>query len=181
MGIGEYGRHRGVSSAAVRDAVNQGKISDALVFKSKKKFIDSELADKLWVENTVVNNKNEGTLGGGQQKKGPSYADARAVKEAYAAKNEQLKYEKQSGLLCKVEDVERAAHNIATITRNLLMAIADKLSPILAAESDFNKINIILTKEIHQACENISLGNFEFVINKKKVNKKKAKKGTRKK
>jgi len=157
MGLREYARHRGVSLAAVQDAIKKDKLTAAIVTKGKNKKINYKTADKLWSQNTITNNKNSETM-----TKGADYSKARAFKESFAAKNEQLKYEERVGKLCKVDEVQRAAKDVARITRDALFTIPDKLSPLLAAESDINQVHKILMTEIHQACENISRGNWSF-------------------
>ena len=47
---------------------------------------------------------------------------------------------------------------MARLTRDYLLNMPGKLAPILAAESDINKIHKIVEDEIHNALTNLSAG-----------------------
>lgn len=163
MSKSEYARHRGVSPAAVGDAIKQGKIKEAVFLVKGREKVACELADKLWLERTKVNNRNAKTLYANQDvhqieshKASGTYAKSRAAKEAFAAKMAQLKYEKEAGKLVNALSVKRAATSIGRVTRDRLMSIPERLAPMLSAEEDIDEIRDILIKEIHQALESLS-------------------------
>lgn len=169
MGIREYARHRGVSQAAVSKAIDSGRIAEAVQFigkDKKKKRINVLRADQLWAENTILNSKNadhnyEGSPKAINNNK-TNTSTARSVKEVYSAKMEQLKYEKMVGSLVDADDVKKAARDMGLAVRDALQYIPDKLAPILAAESDIEKVNDLLSEEIRSALDAMSRGNFEI-------------------
>lgn len=169
MGIREYARHRGVSQAAVSKAIDSGRIAEAVQFigkDKKKKRINVVKADQLWAENTILNNKNadhayEGTPQTANNAKA-STSTARSVKEVYSAKMEQLKYEKMVGSLVDADEVKKAARDMGLAVRDALQYLPDKLGPVLAAETDIEKVNDLLSEEIRSALDAMSRGNFQL-------------------
>ncbi len=176
VGVTGYAKHRGISKSAVSQIIKAGKIEEAVHFtkngNGKRAHIDLELADKLWnirVAKTVQSahsnsddkhpahgiTKEDNEAAPGQ---GPSYANARSIKETYSAKMAQIAYEEKSGSLCKTEDVARAAKDMSRITRDYLLTLPDKLSPILAAENDVDEIFKLLSDEVHHALDSLSKG-----------------------
>jgi len=155
MGIREYARHRNVKQASVTDAINSGRIADAVILQRGNKKIACELADELWLRNTKENNKNSQTLYHNNTAS-QSYSKARAAKETFAAKNLQLAYEKKAGKLCNTDDVKALAQGLGRVVRDRLLALPEKLSPILSAEQDQDEIRDILEKNITIALEDLS-------------------------
>ena len=84
-------------------------------------------------------------------------AQARAVREMYAARLTQLEYEERSGSLCKVEDVKLSAFKSARLTRDAMLNIPSRvvneitalIGGLEAAKS--HEILQILQREIHSA------------------------------
>jgi len=168
LSVTEYAAHRGVSKAAVSKAIKNKRLDDAIDGTGKRKKINRDLADELWnnsgklkvdnVKNEVNKQENQGQEIPQQSSHGQRYAQSRAMKEIYAAKNEQLKYEERSGNLCKTEDVVKAVKEKTKLTRDYLLNLPDKLAPILAAETDLDEIHKLLTTEINNALTNLSQG-----------------------
>ncbi len=152
MGIREYGRHRSVTQAAVTDWCNTGKIVKAIVMVKGNRKINWKKADKIL---NALDSKNDKGL-----KQLTGLANAKMAKETFSAKLAQLNYEQKSGKLCRVDEVERAAANAARITRDSLMSLPDKLSPILASETEIEDIRDLLEKEISQVLENLTRIDF---------------------
>jgi len=161
MGIREYARHKGVSQAAVSDAIRQGKITEAVKGHAPRRKIDSEIADKLWDERTSQNNSNAHLHG--DKGLGSSLHKAKVAKETYQAKLAQLSYDQKAKKLCNVADVRKAAQEIGRITRDKVMGIADKLAPVLAAENDLENIRQILSKELHTALSSLADPQLNFL------------------
>jgi hypothetical protein len=84
------------------------------------------------------------------------YAQARAARETYEAKLAKAKYEQLMEQLVGADEVKVAAFNRARRTRDLLLALPDRLSAVLAAESDADEIHRILSEEITRCCEELS-------------------------
>lgn len=170
MGIREYARHKGVSQKAVQLAIKEGRIDGAISMVGKRKKIDPTKADKLWEENTIPNNKNTHIRNDHPDKetpqepqlKGPSYAQSRAIKEAYAAKMAQVNYEQKAGNLIDADEVRKAVRQIARTVRDSLMNIPDKLAPILTAETELDEVHKILTEEVRNACEGLANGEIQI-------------------
>lgn len=172
MGIRKYGEHRGISMSAVQDqikkyllTVENGALKETKNGKKIRVWIHAEKADAIWNDKVKVSAKNMHSNHTGLEAKskdgmiqGPSYAQSRSIKEAFAARLAQLDYEKKSGALCRAEDVTKAARQTARLTRDYLLNIPSKLSPILAAETDINEVHKLLEDEIHNALTNLSNG-----------------------
>lgn len=82
-----------------------------------------------------------------------SYHDARTLRERIKAKKEQVEYDLLIGKLVDSEDVKIAAFNRGRALRDSILNIPDRISPILAAETDTRKVHQILFKELRTALE----------------------------
>ncbi|MCE7868100.1 MAG: hypothetical protein DYG83_15005 [Candidatus Brocadia sp. AMX2] len=80
---------------------------------------------------------------------------ARAMKEHFRALLAELEFKEKNGELVPVEAVRKQAFETARMVRDSLLNIPNRVSPILAAESDHREINQILTKEITQCLESL--------------------------
>ena len=158
MGVSlrEYARMRGLDKESVRLAVHDGRLSKSVTKKGTRYDIDPEVADQEWKANTNPAKQNN------TKKKiadAPSMAQARAVREMYAARLTQLEFEERSGLLCKVEDVKLAAFKSARLTRDAMLNIPARVVNEITAligglEADkSHEILLILQREIHSALE----------------------------
>jgi hypothetical protein len=81
---------------------------------------------------------------------------ARTLREKYAALNERAKYLETVGLLVSVGEVAKVATRRYRGLREGLLNLADRLSPILAAEHDPVKIHLVMTREIKQSLEELA-------------------------
>ena len=164
LSIRAYGRHRGISEAAVRKAIAQGRIT-----KGKNGKINPKIADKEWGQNTdpaqikaentfktpdysqnSVPNSQINSVGG------PSYQQSRAIKEAYGAKLLRLQFEKESKKLISVDDVKVSAFNAARMTRDRILNIPDRVIPQLVGKTDIFEMKEILKTELIQALKELS-------------------------
>jgi hypothetical protein len=84
------------------------------------------------------------------------YAQARAARETFEAKLAKAKYEQMMEQLVNADEVKVAAFNRARRTRDLLLALPDRLSAVLAAESDADEVHRLLTEEVTRCCEELS-------------------------
>ena len=82
-----------------------------------------------------------------------SYWKARTQREQIRAKREALEYGRLVGKLVDAEEVRLAAFNRGRILRDAILNLPDRLSPLLASESDPKKVNVILSKELRAALE----------------------------
>ena len=181
----EYSRHKGVELAAVKRAITEGRIPKHAIKigSNSRKLILVDEADKFWDESTLINNKNElrqkslnlkgeparpvqeapESDGPDEDPASPSLIKIRTVREGYAAKTAQLEYERKVGMLTPTEDVKKAAQEIGTNIRNTLENFADKLAPIMAAETNIDKCHKIISDEIRAVLTNLSRGDYDFL------------------
>ena len=153
VSLREYARMRGVDKESVRLAVHDGRLVKSVTRNGRNYSIDPELADEEWKANTNPAKQRETK----NKPAPPSMAQARAVREMYAARLTQLEYEERSGLLCKVEDVKLTAFKSARLTRDAMLNIPARvvneitalIGGLEAAKS--HEILLILQKEIHSA------------------------------
>lgn len=163
LSIRAYARHRGVTEAAVRKAIKQGRVS-----KGKNGKINPKIADKEWGQNsdpaqikaTLAEEKpdysqnlipNAGN--------GPNYQQSRAIKEAYGAKLLRLQFEKESKKLISVDNVKVAAFNAARMTRDRILNIPDRVIPQLVGKTNIFEMKEILKTELIKALEELSKVN----------------------
>jgi hypothetical protein len=82
----------------------------------------------------------------------------RIKSEVERARLLELKAKVESGRYVDAEEVAAAAFNTARIVRDALLSIADRLAPILAAESDAAAIHAALSSEIRTALHELTGG-----------------------
>lgn len=88
-----------------------------------------------------------------RQAQGPSYAQSRAVREAYQARLAKLDYEERSGKLIAVDQVKASAFKVARTVRDGLLNLPDRVSHELAHEVDAAKVHARLSQEIRRVLE----------------------------
>ncbi len=163
LSIRGYARHRGVSEAAVRKAIRQGRIS-----KSKTGKINPKIANSEWGKNTdpaqikaIFSEEkpdyNQNSIP--NTANGPSYQQSRAIKEAYGAKLLRLQFEKESKKLIPVDEVKIIAFNAARMTRDRILNIPDRVIPQLVGKTDIFEMKEILKAELIKALEELSKVN----------------------
>lgn len=168
-----YAKHRGVSVEAVSKAVREGRISTVTNKKGVKQ-IDPDVADREWAENTDpmmqrVHKTDPSALApaplSDAELEAPDADDeepvlfkAKAKKEHYLAKHAKLKYEQAAGELVEAETVKRQAMELARTLRESILGIPDRIAGELAGETDPHRVHVLLSKELHQALEELSRG-----------------------
>lgn len=160
LSIRAYAKHRGVTEAAVRKAISQGRIS-----KDKNGKINPEKADNEWSKNTdpaqikkitPAEKPDYSQNSAPNNLSGPSYQQSRAIKEAYGAKLLRLQFEKESKKLISVDDVKVAAFNAARMTRDRILNIPDRVIPQLVGKTNIFEMKEILKTELVKALEELS-------------------------
>jgi hypothetical protein len=81
--------------------------------------------------------------------------EARKKKEYWLGKQAELKYRKESGEYIEKDVVEREAFNTARLLRDKLMSIGDRVSPLVAAQSDRFVCKQIIDDEIYRALNDV--------------------------
>lgn len=84
--------------------------------------------------------------------------EAKTAKAIYDARLARMDYEEQQRILVKSEDVRSQAFRLARSARDELLTIEDRLSPILASETDLTAVRSIIREEIRRVCERIAMG-----------------------
>jgi hypothetical protein len=178
VSLREYARRRGVSHSSVRRAVRSGRITTV----AGK--IDPARADIEWAENTDLTKPRNSVTGVPKLVRDPvgpaepmdldgpgeidspagssapgsarGYARARAAREAYEARLAKAKYERLMGQLISADEVRVTAFNRARRTRDLLLALPDRLAPVLSATKNSEECHRILTEELTRICEELT-------------------------
>lgn len=158
LSITAYARHRGVSHVAVLKAIKAGRIE-----KEFDGSIDSVKADAAWARNTNQSQQRKSVKRNEPQRNevetetpvgppivnsGPSFAQSRAIKEAYNARLAKLSYEEKSGALVRTDNVKVAWFNTLRVLRDRTLNLPDRLAPLLAAETDPKIVRELLEEEL---------------------------------
>jgi len=139
-----YARHRGVSRRMVNKWLHEGKIS-----LTAEKKINRDEADQLLFNSHGFSMRRTTA----PQNDQITYRLARTQKEYYLGRTAKLDYEIQRGILILKDKVNKEAFNIARTVRDQLLAIPNRVSGLIAAESSREKVLKILTDEFLQATE----------------------------
>lgn len=86
----------------------------------------------------------------------PGYHEARADRERAAAAIAQLQLGERLGQLVLADAVTRAATKASRSTRDALTSIPDRISALLAAETDPARVHAILSNELRQALNGLA-------------------------
>jgi len=78
------------------------------------------------------------------------------VRETYDARLRELDYKVRTGELVSVDEVRVVAYNTARRSRDLLLAIPDRISAVLAGLSETSEVHRVLSEEIRRVCEELS-------------------------
>ena len=85
-----------------------------------------------------------------------AYLRARAVKESFAARTAQLEYEERAGKLIPAVRASEYAATFSSIVKDGLMAMPDRISPMLAAVDDEKAIHRMLAAEVSAVLRKVS-------------------------
>jgi len=161
MSFVEYSRHRKCHLKTVQQATEAARIG--VVMRNGRAMIDPVQADEQWQRNTdqayakMQNGKH--TELQPRTPGVPSFHDARAIEKDFNAKIAKLNYEEKVGSLINAEAVEKRIAQLAIMTRDKLMIFPSKVAFELASESNPNKIQIMLEKEVVKALKDLTRGS----------------------
>jgi hypothetical protein len=153
MSAGQYAKHRGISVKNVTKAIEEGRITAQKV--GNRFVIDQVKADKEWARNTSQPRTNPGGRVE-QEPSGPSYAQSRAIKEAYLARLKKLEYERELGALVDADQVRRDGYAAGKLVQSKMLAIPDRLAGQLAGMTDVAAIKRVLVDEIRYALSEVA-------------------------
>jgi AcrR family transcriptional regulator len=163
----EFAAIRGCSKGAVTHAT-KSRITDAVVEKDGRRWLDRDLALELWNKNTMANAQSKVSRADPiealpadavelkRQVEGlpddaiPDLNESRARREHYQAELAKLQVTQQRGELVPADEVKKQAFQIGRSVREALSNLADRLSHQLAGETDPVRIHLVLTQE-HRA------------------------------
>jgi len=158
LSIRAYAKHRrreglrGHTPGAVQKALKTGRIR-----KTPEGKIDPAQADAEWEgRSSPARRPFRGPEETGPQIAGPEYAQARAVRELYAARLARLEFEERSGTLVSADEVKVAAFNAARKARDLLLALPDRLAPVVAGLDDPLECHRVMSEEIRRICDELN-------------------------
>jgi len=155
-----YAIHRKVSGAMVTKYLQNGMIPSAKQV-GRKWYIDPEKADQELnnalgrTGDTLTKIKPETYIDKSQKTPMPSLAANRAIKEMYAARLQKLEFEEKSKKLVPFDELKLQLSKLHLQVRDNLRTIPDRISPIIAAETDSAKIHSIISSEIRECLEGL--------------------------
>lgn len=85
------------------------------------------------------------------------FSENQAKREHYKAELVRLEFDERIGKLTRTDLIEQEAFRIGRQVRDAMLNIPDRLAGVLAAETDQRNIHNILTKEIRQALEALTV------------------------
>lgn len=167
MNLLQYATDRGVEYTQLSKWAGQGRFNSDALRKEKRSWV---VADPQELDRQVAAAKapDRGGRGGApaidqalvqQQNQAaaiPSFAQSRAIREAYAARLTRLEYDQRSAKLVDKNELKMRLAKLHMALRDSLRTIPDRVAPIVAAETDQAKIHAMLLKEIGQALESLS-------------------------
>ena len=164
MSLRQYAKHRGVALSAVQKAIEKSRIH-----KLPDGKIDSDAADGAWERNTTqyvpaVTRSTSARRSEAEEEDGSGfgatqYTKARAVREHYQARLAKIEYEERVGKLVSRDEIQVAAFNKFRQFRDQLLNIPERVTAMLAAESEPAKVHAILNEEIRRALNDFADGN----------------------
>ena len=155
-----YAIHRKVSGAMVTKYLQQGMIPSAKQI-GRKWYIDPQKADIELdaalgrTEKIVSKIPTKEYIDQSQKTPMPSLAANRAIKEMYAARLQKLEFEEKSKKLVPYDELKLKLSKLHLQVRDNLRTIPDRISPIVAAETDPSKIHSLITTEIRECLEGL--------------------------
>jgi len=142
--ISGYSRHRGVHRSYIGRLVERGLLPHVVTPRGIK-LIDIAKSD-LILDDMPTTDELHGGAGGEKQQ--TTYSQARIVKMVYEAKLARMQFEQRSAKLVDAEAVRvRIAEHLDAL-RQAFAAMADRLVPIVARESDPKRVHRLLRQAL---------------------------------
>jgi hypothetical protein len=176
----KYAKHRGVTLAAVQKALKTGRINAVVDQATGKLKIDPVIADAQWTRNTDVDQQLRGNggvmpampaaqgldLGSGSDDEDAGGAEAgdrldllkHRTREAKAsAQLKEMQALERAAVLVHAAGVRKEAVETARRMRNALLAIPDRIAPVLDPASP-SRAHKLLTEELQKVIRELSAG-----------------------
>ena len=160
MDVKAYAIHRKVSGAMITKYIKNGMIPSAKQI-GRKWYIDPQKADIELdaalgrTEKVVTKIQPKEYIDQSQKTPMPSLAANRAIKEMYAARLQKLEFEEKSKKLVPYDELKLKLSKLHLQVRDNLRTIPDRISPIVAAETDPSKIHNLISTEIRECLEGL--------------------------
>jgi DNA-binding transcriptional MocR family regulator len=167
----EFAKIKGVSGAAVSQAIKSGRIRGAVVTQNGKELLDHDLALELWERNTLqqppptnapkdppTDKQLREFIDGLPEDQIPDLNESRARREHYQAEKAKLEALQGRGELVPAEEVKREAFAMGRQIRDAMQGIPDRVASLLAASSDVREVHRMLTEEIRVALRGLADG-----------------------
>jgi hypothetical protein len=169
----EFAKLRQVTPAAVTHAV-RSRIKDAIVVSQGKRMLDRHKAMEMWDKNTkrngseklsdeakqrdqrgaataVVPDQLKTLIMGLPEDQIPGLDVSRERKEHYNAELARLQALKEREELVPAADVKRMASTLGRQIRDNVMAIPNRVAPLLAAAQNSGEVHRLLSEELRTA------------------------------
>lgn len=178
LSVPEYAKHRGVSPQAVRKAIREGRLRQAVTFEGRNAKIDMNAADVEWRRNTASSKQrtaaqiNTGKAAAqGLIEAGPdggisvNYSKARAYGEGYKAKLLELEYRERAALLVRVDEVKMAQFKTVRLFRdavqNIPIRVVSELAAVVGDVSPEKRHEMlqVMQREINRTLESLADSN----------------------
>jgi hypothetical protein len=170
MTVNQFAAHRGVKQPTISGYMKHGKLKGCTRRVHGQIMIDPVAADAALEGNLLtrgpskpakkarvakpIDEMSKAVFGSGMEDL--TYNEARTLNEQYKALLNKQQFELREKQLVSAEDVEREAANCAVAVKDSLMAITDRVSSLVAAESDERKIRDILNREFRDVLKHVS-------------------------
>jgi len=153
----EFGRRMACTRQNINKLVKKGVLQ---LVDGKLDFMASKLSYESEVDPSHHErlNKGFGDTGdqGADEVEPTSFKDARAKRERHNADIAEITLLERSGKLIDAEKVKKDAFTTGRILRDSIMAISDRLAPILAAEQSERAVAEILDEELTKALTGVA-------------------------
>jgi hypothetical protein len=175
LSVPEYAQHRGVSPQAVRKAIKEGRLRQAVIREGRSAKIDQAAADVEWRRNTSqaqqrtaeqINTGKAAAQGlletGTDGMPAVNYSKARAYGEGFKAKLLELEYREKAGQLVRVDEVKMGTFKMVRTFRDAVQNIPIRIVNELAAivgdvdPARRHEMQIVMQREINRCLESLA-------------------------
>ena len=152
----DFSKIVGVTKQRISKSIQHGKLSKSLVMVDGKRMINLKIGLQEWAANIapvqqIGGSKNMAKKTINQM----NLSDLQLMQARYKTLTQKLDLDTKIKGLIPVEQIEKEYLYIARIVREVILAIPDRISAILAAETSERKVNNILTEKLHEALEGL--------------------------
>jgi hypothetical protein len=168
----EFAKIKGVSAAAVSQAISSGRIRAAVVTRNGKEFLDHDMAALLWERNTlqqppptkaepaptraVSDRQLRDFIQALPEDEIPDLNKSRARHEHYKAEKARQEALQGRGELVPAQEVKAEAARLARQVRDLLLMIPARTAGKVATMQDQEQIRSYLMDEIETALRGLA-------------------------